>query len=121
MNFPSPRLKGQRKFNGRGVEDFLKAGPGQLEADDDDQRSHGQPGKVFIPGMAVGMVLVRRTLCQTEAKQGDDGAGGVGQVVHGVGGNGHGMGGQAHDELAGEQQQVAENAHNAGKNADFPP
>lgn len=41
--------KGQRKFNGRGVEDFLKAGPGQLEADDDDQRSHGQPGKVFIP------------------------------------------------------------------------
>ena len=67
--------------------------------------------------MAKGVLLVRGAFGQTEAQHGNDGAGGIGEVIHGVGGDGHGGGQQAYGQLAAEEQQVAENAHKARENA----
>ena len=100
-----------------GVQDLADGGLGQLIADDQDQSGNGQAGQVFEPGVAEGMMLVGRLLRQVEAHQGDDGGAGVGEVVHGVGGDGNGAGQGTHCQLGGEEQQVADDADDAGKTA----
>ena len=99
------------------MEDLLHGGLSQLEADEHDHHRHRKAGKIFKPGVAVGMVLVRGLLGKPEAQQGHDGAGRVGQVIHGIGGDGHGARQQAHCQLSGKQQQIADDAHDSGQAA----
>ena len=68
--------------------------------------------------MAVGMVGIGRLVRQTEADQGHHRTGGIGQIVQRVGGDGYGAAENADGELHGKQQDIAENAHSAGKTAD---
>ena len=103
------------EFHGGGIQDLLHRGLGQLEADDDDHSGHGQARQVFKPGVSIGMLGVGRLLRQPEAHQSYDGRGSVGKVVHGVGGDGNGSRQGANRQLSGEEQQVADNAHQAGQ------
>ena len=60
-------------------------------------------------------MFVRRTLRQFKADQGHDGAGGIGQVVHGVSRNGHRPGQGSHQQLEAKQQQITYDAHDTRK------
>ena len=68
--------------------------------------------------MTIGVVRVGGLIRNPEADEGDDGAGGVGQVVHGVGGDRDGAGQGAHQQLEREQQKIANDAHKARHGAD---
>ena len=65
--------------------------------------------------MTVRMVVVGRLFRQLEAQQGDDGAGSVGEVVHGIGSDGHGAGNGSHQQLHGAQQHIGCDANAAAK------
>lgn len=65
--------------------------------------------------MAVGVFGVGGLLGKFEAHQGNNGAGGVGQVVHGVGGDGDGAGQSADDDFSQEKEKIAENAYDSGQ------
>ena len=106
-----------RKFHRRGMEDFFGGGLDQLHADDQDQHRHSQTTQIFRPGVTVGVSGIRRLIRHPETDEGHDGAGGIGQVVHGIGGNGHGTGQGSHQQLEAKQQQVAGDPHHAGQGA----
>ena len=72
-----------------------------------------QPGQIFVPGMAVGMLRVRRTGPQFEAHQADDVGAGIRQVIHTVGHNGNAAGQRADGGFSRKKQQVADDADNA--------
>ena len=67
--------------------------------------------------MAVGMMLVGRLIRHPEADEGQDGPGGIGQVVQGICHDGHGPSQGSHQQLHGKQQQIAADAHPAGQAA----
>ena len=94
-----------------GVENLIHRGFHQLHADDHDQCRHTQAAQVFRPGVTVGVIRVGGLIRHPEADKGDDGTGGVGQVVHSVGGDGNRPGEGAHQKLEGKQQHVAHDAH----------
>lgn len=60
----------RRSVHRLGVEDLPHRGLGQVRPDHQDQRSHHQAGDVFIPGVAVGVVGIRRLLGHAEPQQG---------------------------------------------------
>ena len=111
----------QHKNHGNGnshgfrVNDFLHRAFCQLNADDKDHRRHCQPGQILVPGMTVGMILVRRFFRQTEADQGHYGACGIGQVIHSVCRDGNRAGQDAHQQLHGKQKYIANDSNNAGQ------
>lgn len=90
------------------MQDFFHRGLAQLYADDKDDGSHDQAGKIFDPRMAVGMFLVRRLGCHAETQQRHDGAGGVGEVVDGIRCDGDGAGNRADQQLCREKDQVTD-------------
>ena len=106
------------EFHRRGIQDFQNGGFAQLKADENNHHCHRQTRQIFKPGMTVGMVLVGGPGSQPEAKESDDGAGGVGKIVHGVGGDGKGTAEGAGQKLSGKQHQIAENAHSTCQGAD---
>ena len=61
--------------------DLAKALFAQLQTDDQDHHRNSQSGNVFIAGMAVGMLGIRRGAAQLKAHQTDHIAAGVRQVV----------------------------------------
>ena len=61
------------------------------------------------------MFRVGGLLGKLESHQRHDGAGRVGQVVHGVGGDGNRAGQGADDDLSQEKKEIAENAHDPGQ------
>ena len=99
------------------MKDFFGGGLDQLHADDQNQHRHSQAAQIFRPGVTVGVSGIRGLIRHPETDEGHDGAGGIGQVVHGVGGNGHGAGQGAYQQLEAEQQQVAGDPHHAGQGA----
>ena len=108
------RQRGGKHHRHRG-EDFPHGGLCQLEADNDDHGGDHQTGQVFKPGVAVGMFRVGGLLGKLESHQRHDGAGRVGQVVHGVGGDGNRAGQGADDDLSQKKEKIAENAHDPGQ------
>ena len=88
----------------RRVQNLGKALLQKLHADDQDHDRDRQPGQILIPGMAVGMLRVRRARAEFEADEADDIGTGIGQVVHTVGGDGNAAGQYTDGDLAARQQ-----------------
>ena len=65
--------------------------------------------------MAVGVFRVGGLFRQFEANQRHNGAGRIGQVIHGVGGDGNGAGQGADNDFPEEKEEIAENAHDPGQ------
>ena len=101
----------RRSVHRLGVEDLPHRGLGQVRPDHQDQRGHHQAGDVFIPGVAVGVVGIRRLLGHAEPQQGHHRGGRVREVVHPVGHKGHRPGKHPRQHLAQAQQGVAQDAH----------
>ena len=97
------------------MQDLLERAFAQLEADDEDQRRDGKAGQIFDAGVAVGMLIVGRTLGEPEAQQRDERGGRVGQVVHGVGHDGHRAREQTGGQLRRKEQQIADDPDRAGQ------
>ena len=105
------------KGHGLRVENLLEGTFGQFEADEQNHHRHRQAGQVLEPGVAVGVVFVRRLFRQLKAQQRHHGAAGIGQVVHGIGGDGHRACQCADGQLAGEQHCIADDSHQASQTA----
>lgn len=88
----------------RRVQNLGKALLQKLHADDQDHDRDRQPGQILIPGMAVGMLRVRRARAEFEADEADDIGAGIGEVVHAVGGDGNAAGQYTDGDLAARQQ-----------------
>ena len=92
------------------MKNFVNGCFGQLRADEQDQGCDGQAGEILDPGVPVGVRCVGGLLRQAEADKGDDGAGGVREVVDGVRRDGNRACQQADQELGEKQQQIAADA-----------
>ena len=111
--------QGDREGDALGMKDLLERSLCQLKADHHHQGSHRKTGQILVAGVTVGMVFVGRLFRQLKADQSNDGAGRVGQIVHGVGSDGHRAGNGADDQLSRAQKGIAQNANNAGEAADL--
>ena len=111
MDSTSTTASGAENTTGTGERIFPHGGLCQLEADNDDHGGDHQTGQVFKPGVAVGVFRVGGLFRQFEANQRHNGAGRVGQVVHGVSSDGNGAGQGADNDFPEEKEEIAENAH----------
>lgn len=75
------------KSTASGMNDLFHGGFHQLHADNQNQHCHHQPRKIFISGVSIGMVCVRRLLCQTKAKERHHRGGCIRKVIHRIGNN----------------------------------
>ena len=98
-----------------GMQDLFHRGLAQFVTDQNDDHGHRQTGQILPPGVAVGVVGIGRLLRQLEAQQRHDGAHRVGQVVQSVRRDGNGGCQGTGDQLQRGQQQVADDARNAGE------
>ena len=110
-----------RKLGLLRVQDLIKRGFQQINANDQNQRRNSQAGQVLKSGVTVGMVLVGGHFRQLEAQEGHDGAGSIGEVVHGIGCDGDRAAEGANGQFSCEKQGVAADAHQAGQGADLRP
>ena len=99
-----------RKFDRLRVQDLAERAEGQLRADDENERRDHKTGKIFIPAVAVGVLVVGGLRRQLKAEQRYDGAGRVGEVIHRVGGDGNAAAERTGQQLARKQQQIAHDA-----------
>ena len=71
--------------------------------------------------MTVGVMLVSGLFCQLEADEGHNGAGGIGEVVHGIRHDGHRPGDRTYNQLPDTQKRIANNACDAGQSSNARP
>ena len=101
--------------DGCGVEDFHHRFLAQRKPDGQDGDADHQPGKVFVPGVAVGVLGVRGLGGQPEADEADDVGRSVGQVVQSICHDGDGAEQGAGNQFADAEQQIAGHADQAGQ------
>ena len=92
------------------MNDLFYRGFHQLHADNQNQHCHHQPRKIFISGVSIGMVCVRRLLCQTKAKESHHRGGCIRKVIHRIGNNRNRARQKPCHKLAEKQKPIAENA-----------
>ena len=79
----------------------------QIGADQQDQSRDHEAGYIFVAGVAVGMISVRRLLRHAEPQQRHQRRGSVRQIVDGVGDDRDRAGKQTGDKFSQEQQEIA--------------
>ena len=71
----------------------------QFKANYHDHCRHGKTRQIFISGMAIGMIFIRRLLRQLKTDECYNSAGCIGQVIHSIRRNGYGGGQGSHRDL----------------------
>ena len=97
------------------MEDFHHRFLAQRKPDGQDGDADHQPGKVFVPGVAVGVLGVRGLGGQPEADEADDVGRSVRQVVQSICHDGDGAEQGAGNQFADAEQQIAGHADQAGQ------
>ena len=96
------------------MQDLFKAAFQQLDADDKDHHGYGKPGQILIPRVAVRVLGIGRTRTQPKSDKADQIGACVRQVVQAVCRDGNTARKHADGCFTGKQQQVADDADNAG-------
>ena len=102
------------------VDNLAHAALEQLNAHQNNQHGHNQPGDVLHPTVAEGVVPVRLLRRQMEAEEGYHRGAGVAEVVQRVAGDGDGAAEKAGKELQAAQQHVQRNAHQTAEHPAAP-
>ena len=102
-------------------QDLLYGRHPQLQPQEQHDKRDNDPAEVFNPGVAEGMLFIRRLSGQLEAYQHDNGGAGIRQVVHGVRHNGQGVRKESGQKFDEEQQQVGGDPHSTRRTAAFLP